>query len=160
MTPRTPIWCHWRLFTSSGVAHAPGTAARPRSSYGRLRNVGTKRAVKAEGSGPSARRKPQRPSHRPGSGRPFVPRGPRRSFWLPGEGVERGGMGEGGGATAGRNCSETLCKSQVAPRVGPRQPSNPTIASPSLRDSFSFPFSSLGKRWDFRFHLRVTSGKS
>lgn len=119
MTPRTPIWCHWRLFTASGVAHAPGTAARPRSSYGRLRNVGTKRAVKAEGSGPSARRKPQRPSHRPGSGRPFVPRGPRRSFWLPGEGVERGGMGEGGGATAGRNCSETLCNPRWLPGSDP-----------------------------------------
>lgn len=76
-----------------------------------------------------------------------------------GGGARRDGVGRRRDRPGG-TCSETFCKSQVALRVGPRQPSNPTIASPSLRDSFSFPFSSLGKRWDLRFHLRVTSGKS
>lgn len=129
--------------------------------YGCLRNVGRQSGGEGQRQ-PAVRQAEASAALAPSGERASVcPAWPSAFFMAAGRGggARRDGVGRRRDRPEG-TCSETLCESQVALRVGPRQPSNPTIASPPLRDSFSFPSSSLGKRWDFRFHLRVTSGKS
>lgn len=88
--------------------------ARPRSTLSTLR-MGASEAAGTNGAGGGQGQPAGRLPHRPGGERPFVPRGPRGSLWLAGEGVERGGRGRGRPRGTG---SGTLWTSQVALRVG------------------------------------------
>lgn len=99
-----------------------------------------------------------RPPPAPAGGRASVcPAWPSGFFVAGGRGG--GARREGARSPARNRLGDPLDIPGGSPGRTPR-PSNPTAASPSLRDSFSFPFSSLGEGWDFRFHRRGTSGKS